>query len=88
MPIIQKSWYLDINVSGLNFFVFFFSEYEEISVELHNVGQAAMFGAFTGACLGGFAKSKDAYVYFIENNQATIFKSTLQAKVMYIWNTK
>lgn len=47
-----------------------------------------MFGAFTGACLGGFAKSKDAYVYFIENNQATIFKSTLQAKVMYIWNTK
>ncbi|KAL0840532.1 hypothetical protein ABMA28_015750 [Loxostege sticticalis] len=56
------------------------NEYEEVSPELHNVVQAAMCGAFFGACMGGFARSRDAYLYFIENNQATIFKSTMEAK--------
>lgn len=31
--------------------------------------------------MGGTIRSRDAYVYFIENNQATIFKTTLEAKV-------
>lgn len=52
-----------------------------MSVELHSVAQATMSGLFVGACLGGFAKSRDAYLHFIENNQATIFQSTFQAKV-------
>ncbi|XP_026486082.2 RPII140-upstream gene protein [Vanessa tameamea] len=55
-------------------------EFGEVSVELHNVAQATMCGFFVGACLGGFAKSRDAYLHFIENNQATIFNSTIQAK--------
>ncbi|CAH2107532.1 unnamed protein product [Euphydryas editha] len=56
------------------------NEFDEVSVELHNVAQATMCGLFVGACLGGFAKSRDAYLHFIENNQATIFQSTFQAK--------
>lgn len=46
--------------------------------------QSTLCGAFVGACLGGFALSRDAYLNFIENNQATIFKSTLQAKVRIV----
>ncbi|XP_068630444.1 RPII140-upstream gene protein [Battus philenor] len=60
--------------------MFIRNEYEEISVELHNVIQASLSGAFVGACLGGFAKSRDAYLYFMESNQATAFKSTGHAK--------
>ncbi|CAH2075166.1 unnamed protein product, partial [Iphiclides podalirius] len=56
------------------------NEYEEISPELHNVMQTTLSGVFFGACLGGFVKSRDAYLYFIESNQATAFKTTMQAK--------
>ncbi|XP_052752365.1 RPII140-upstream gene protein [Galleria mellonella] len=56
------------------------NEFDEISPELHTVAQASLCGAFVGACMGGFTSSRQAYVYFIENNQATIFKSTMQAK--------
>ncbi|XP_049866132.1 RPII140-upstream gene protein [Pectinophora gossypiella] len=56
------------------------NEHDEFSVELHTVIQSAMSGAFLGAGFGGFVRSRNAYVYFIENNQATIFKSTMQAK--------
>ncbi|XP_045534325.1 RPII140-upstream gene protein [Papilio machaon] len=55
-------------------------EFEEVSVELHNVIQATLSGAFIGACFGGFLKSREAYVKFIERNQATAFTSTIQAK--------
>ncbi|XP_060801249.1 RPII140-upstream gene protein [Amyelois transitella] len=55
-------------------------EYEEISVELNSVLQGSLAGAFIGACMGGFYSSQQAYVYFMENNQATIFKSTMEAK--------
>ncbi|XP_059048348.1 RPII140-upstream gene protein [Achroia grisella] len=55
-------------------------EYDEVSTELHTVVQASLCGAFVGACMGGFTSSRQAYLYFIENNQATIFKSTMQAK--------
>lgn len=44
-----------------------------------------MCGLFVGAFLGGFAKSRDAYLTFMENNQATIFKSTFEAKVLSIF---
>lgn len=58
-----------------------FSEFEEVSVELHSVVQSSLCGAFVGAVFGGFIHSRDAYLYFIENNQATIFKSIVEAKV-------
>ncbi|VVC96416.1 RPII140-upstream gene protein [Leptidea sinapis] len=53
---------------------------DEVSLEMHNVLQASMVGVFFGVIYGGFMKSRDAYLYFLENNQATIFKSTFEAK--------
>lgn len=49
--------------------------------------QTTMTGTFIGACIGGFVFSKSAYINFVENNQATIFKSTNDAKVkQYFFN--
>ncbi|RVE50965.1 hypothetical protein evm_004374 [Chilo suppressalis] len=56
------------------------NEFGEVSAELTNVVHSSLCGAFIGACFGGFVISKDSYVYFLENNQATIFKSTGDAK--------
>ncbi|KAJ8732171.1 hypothetical protein PYW08_014901 [Mythimna loreyi] len=56
------------------------NEHEEVSEELNTVLQASLCGAFVGACMGGFVSSRVAYLNFIENNQATIFKSTAEAK--------
>ncbi|XP_022816378.1 RPII140-upstream gene protein [Spodoptera litura] len=55
-------------------------EFEEVSEELNTVLQSSLCGAFIGACMGGFVSSRVAYLNFIENNQATIFKSTAAAK--------
>lgn len=55
---------------------------DEVSIELHTVIQSTLGASVIGACFGGFVHSRNAYVYFIENNQATIFKSTRQAQVM------
>lgn len=66
-------------------FSFISSEIDEVSMELHNVAQTTMCGILVGAGLGGFAKSRDAYLTFIESNQATIFKSTLEAKVFVVF---
>lgn len=54
---------------------------DEVSLELHSVIQSTLGASIIGACLGGFVHSRNAYVYFIENNQATIFQSTRQAQV-------
>ncbi|OWR50935.1 hypothetical protein KGM_207571 [Danaus plexippus plexippus] len=56
------------------------NEFDEYSIELHNVVQESLCGFFIGASLGGFIKSRDAYLHFIQNNQATIFHSTFEAK--------
>ncbi|CAK1553515.1 unnamed protein product [Leptosia nina] len=56
------------------------NDYHELSIELHNVLQTSLMGVFFGVCYGGFTKSRDAYIYFIENNQATSFKSNFDAK--------
>ncbi|KOB78035.1 Uncharacterized protein OBRU01_00230 [Operophtera brumata] len=56
------------------------NEHEEVSLEITNVLQSTMTGTFIGACIGGFVGSKSAYLNFIHNNQATIFKSTADAK--------
>lgn len=58
---------------------------DEVSVELHTVIQSTLGGSIIGACFGGFVHSRNAYVYFIENNQATIFKSTREAQVVYLF---
>ncbi|KAI8428542.1 hypothetical protein MSG28_007310 [Choristoneura fumiferana] len=60
--------------------MFYRNEYDEVSPELRTVVQSGLCGVFFGACMGGFAKSRDAYLYFIENNQATIFQTTMEAK--------
>ncbi|KAJ8732614.1 hypothetical protein PYW07_015213 [Mythimna separata] len=56
------------------------NEHAEVSEELNTVLQSSLCGAFVGACMGGFVSSRVAYMNFIENNQATIFKSTNEAK--------
>lgn len=43
-------------------------------------------GFLTGAVYGGFIKSRLAYLDFMENNQATAFKSHFDAKVCTIKN--
>lgn len=73
-------------LSNMLHYYVFYSEYLEASVELYNVVQATFTGAFIGACMGGFVRSREAYLYFIENNQATIFTSTMEAKVIFSMN--
>lgn len=41
-------------------------------------------GFLTGAVYGGFVQSRAAYLEFMENNQATAFKSHLDAKVCLV----
>ncbi|KAL4708375.1 hypothetical protein ACJJTC_019611 [Scirpophaga incertulas] len=55
-------------------------EFNEVSPELRYTMQASLCGAFIGACFGGFIKSKSAYIYFMESNQATAFQSTRDAQ--------
>ncbi|KAJ6640224.1 hypothetical protein Bhyg_12974 [Pseudolycoriella hygida] len=51
-----------------------------ISPELNSVHQSAFLGFLTGVVMGGFIHSREAYVNFMENNQATSFKSHFDAK--------
>lgn len=52
-----------------------------ISSELNSIYQAGFMGFLGGAVYGGFIKSRLAYLDFMENNQATAFKSHFDAKV-------
>lgn len=56
------------------------NEFDEVSPELHTVVQSTLCGAFVGVCFGGFVSSREAYLYFIENNQATAYKTVGDAK--------
>lgn len=58
-----------------------------VSSELNSIYQASFVSFFCGAVYGGFHKSRQAYVDFMENNQATAFKSHFEAKVNYRLNT-
>ncbi|XP_063218014.1 RPII140-upstream gene protein [Bacillus rossius redtenbacheri] len=60
--------------------MFSVDEFGTHSPELHVVYQAGFYGAFIGACIGGFLGSKAAYLNFMDTNQATAFKSHLDAK--------
>ncbi|KAL5285939.1 TIMMDC1 family protein [Megaselia abdita] len=55
-------------------------EFGTISAELNSVYQAGLFGALVGCIYGGIIQSREAYVDFLEKNQATAFKDHLDAK--------
>lgn len=57
-----------------------FSEFGTVSAELNSVYQAGLFGTLVGALYGGVINSREAYISFLEKNQATAFKSHLDAK--------
>lgn len=65
----------------LNHNVTTYSEFGTISPEMNFVYQSAFMSFLAGAVYGGFIQSRAAYMEFMENNQATAFKSHLDAKV-------
>jgi len=60
--------------------MFSVDEFGTMSSEINSIYQSAFMGFLTGAIWGGFVQSRAAYVHFMENNQATAFKSHLDAK--------
>jgi len=60
--------------------MFSVDEFGSMSSEINSIYQSAFMGFLTGAVWGGFIQSRAAYVEFMENNQATAFKSHLDAK--------
>jgi hypothetical protein len=69
------------NASTIYLKFVFFSEFGSVSSELNSIYQSGFLGAFAGAVYGGFLHSRNAYFNFIDKNQATAFKSHLDAKV-------
>lgn len=55
-------------------------EFGNLSPELNAACQAGFTGLFVGACYGGIINSKTAYTNFMERNDATVFKSHMEAK--------
>lgn len=51
-----------------------------MSPELNSIYQAGFLGFLAGAFYGGFIHSRNAYENFMDKNQATAFKSHLDAK--------
>ncbi|XP_044742382.1 RPII140-upstream gene protein [Chrysoperla carnea] len=62
------------------YLMFSLDEFNNFSPELNSTMQAGFMGLFIGACYGGFIRSRVAYLDFMERNQATAFKSHLDAK--------
>ncbi|EDW42227.1 RPII140-upstream gene protein [Drosophila sechellia] len=60
--------------------MFSIDEFGSISSELNSVYQAGFLGFLIGAIYGGVTQSRVAYMNFMENNQATAFKSHFDAK--------
>lgn len=57
-----------------------FSEFNEISPELNSILNVGFLSTVVGAIYGGIMDSKEAYINFMKNNQATAFKTHLEAK--------
>ncbi|XP_011178094.2 RPII140-upstream gene protein [Zeugodacus cucurbitae] len=72
----------DLNETGLDRLkdMFQVDEFGSISSELNSIYQAGFVGFLFGAIYGGVIQSRTAYMNFMENNQATAFKSHLDAK--------
>ncbi|KAH8278533.1 hypothetical protein KR018_004538 [Drosophila ironensis] len=60
--------------------MFTIDEFGSISSELNSVYQAGFLGFLIGAIYGGVTQSRVGYMNFMENNQATAFKSHFDAK--------
>ncbi|KAH8417646.1 hypothetical protein KR222_003496 [Zaprionus bogoriensis] len=60
--------------------MFTIDEFGSISSELNSVYQAGFLGFLIGGIYGGVTQSRVSYINFMENNQATAFKSHLEAK--------
>ncbi|CAO1421891.1 unnamed protein product [Diamesa hyperborea] len=60
--------------------MFTMDEFGRMSSELNAIYQAGFLGMFAGAVYGGFLGSRSAYFDFMDRNQATAFKSHLDAK--------
>lgn len=60
--------------------MFVCSEFGTMTQELNSIYQAGFLGLFFGVCYGGVVHSRDAYTKFMDSNQATAFKSHLDAK--------
>ncbi|BFF90548.1 RPII140-upstream gene protein [Drosophila madeirensis] len=60
--------------------MFTIDEFGSISSELNSIYQAGFLGFLIGAIYGGVTQSRVGYMNFMENNQATAFKSHFDAK--------
>ncbi|KAJ8964855.1 hypothetical protein NQ314_004573 [Rhamnusium bicolor] len=61
--------------------IFRVDEFGNISHEANSVLQVAAMSTFIGSIYGGVINSRVAYMEFMRNNEATAFKSHLEAKV-------
>lgn len=60
--------------------MFSVDEHENISLEVSSIIQVACMSSFIGALYGGVMSSRTAYMDFVTNNQATMFRDHLEAK--------
>lgn len=60
--------------------MFQLDEFGTMTSELNSVMQAGFLGLFVGVCYGGVTRARDGYNRFMDSNQATAFRSHLDAK--------
>lgn len=65
-------------------YLIFCSEFGGLSPELSSITQVTWLSIFVGAVYGGIHFSREAYINFIKNNQATSFQNHFEAKVIYL----
>lgn len=73
-----------LSIISIILFIYFIiasSEFGSISPELNSIYQAGIVGLLVGVVYGGFIQSRYTYMNFMENNQASAFKSHIEAKV-------
>lgn len=63
-------------------FNYIFSEFNNISHEMNYIYQSTACSVLAGVVYGGITNSRAAYIKFMENNQATAFDNTFEAKVI------
>lgn len=78
----------DLKLNKINLTIIYFSEFGNISQEANSILQVGAMSTFIGAIYGGVINSRSAYLEFMQNNQATTFKSHLDAKVRSFKNHK
>lgn len=74
---------MKIKYKHIYFTVIYFSEFGNISQEANSILQVGTMSMFIGALYGGVINSRSAYLEFMRNNEATAFKSHLDAKVIF-----